>query len=82
MNNHFIKNIEIKNFKCFEDFNAEGFGRVNLIGGKNNVGKTAFIEACLVNVYAQNFNSFITSLHSIKFRREILKGTSNNPIGS
>jgi len=42
---HFIKNIEIKNFKCFEDFKAEGFGRVNLIGGKNNVGKTAFMEA-------------------------------------
>jgi AAA15 family ATPase/GTPase len=44
--NHFIKNIEIKNFKCFENFSAEGFGRVNLIGGKNNVGKTAFMEAC------------------------------------
>ena len=38
---HFIKNIEIKNFKCFENFKADGFGRVNLIGGKNNVGKTA-----------------------------------------
>jgi AAA15 family ATPase/GTPase len=47
--NHFIKNIEIKNFKCFEDFKAEGFGRVNLIGGKNNVGKTAFMEACYLN---------------------------------
>ena len=46
MSEHFIKNIEIKNFKCFEDFKAEGFGRVNLIGGKNNVGKTAFMEAC------------------------------------
>ena len=48
-NNHFIKNIEIKNFKCFENFSAEGFGRVNLIGGKNNVGKTAFMEACYLN---------------------------------
>ena len=45
MNKHFIKNIEIKNFKCFKDFKAEGFGQVNLIGGKNNVGKTAFMEA-------------------------------------
>ncbi|SFV56550.1 FIG00565050: hypothetical protein [hydrothermal vent metagenome] len=49
MSEHFIKNIEIKNFKCFEDFKAEGFGRVNLIGGKNNVGKTAFMEACYIN---------------------------------
>lgn len=46
MTEHFIKNIEIKNFKCFENFKAKGFGRVNLIGGKNNVGKTAFMEAC------------------------------------
>jgi len=49
---HFIKDIEIKNFKCFEDFKAEGFGRVNLIGGKNNVGKTAFMEALYVNIYS------------------------------
>jgi AAA15 family ATPase/GTPase len=50
MSEHFIKNIEIKDFKCFKDFKAEGFGRVNLIGGKNNVGKTAFIEACFINL--------------------------------
>lgn len=48
MSEHFIKNIEIKNFKCFKDFKAEGFGRVNLIGGKNNVGKTAFMEAVYI----------------------------------
>jgi AAA15 family ATPase/GTPase len=80
MNNHFIKNIEIKNFKCLENFTADGFGRVNLIGGKNNVGKTTFIEACLVNVYAQNLYSFITSLHSIKFRREIFNISNNEKI--
>jgi len=55
MSNHFIKNIEIKNFKCFKDFKAEGFGRVNLISGQNNVGKTAFMEACyLLSYYATN----------------------------
>jgi AAA15 family ATPase/GTPase len=48
MSEHFIKNIEIKNFKCFEDFKAEGFGRVNLIGGKNNVGKTTLMEASYI----------------------------------
>jgi AAA15 family ATPase/GTPase len=62
MNNHFIKNIEIKNFKCFEDFNAEGFGRVNLIGGKNNVGKTAFMEAFFI---ASNSIVMIDSLDDI-----------------
>ena len=55
MSDHFIKNIEIKNFKCFKDFKAEGFGRVNLIGGKNNVGKTAFMEACYILSDVHNF---------------------------
>ena len=72
MSDHFIKNIEIKNFKCFEDFKAEGFGRVNLIGGKNNVGKTAFMEAVYVNVYAQTISSFLTALIDIKSSRDTL----------
>jgi len=48
MSEHFIETIELKNFKCFKNFKAEGFQRVNLIGGKNNVGKTAFLEGCYV----------------------------------
>jgi len=67
MSEHFIKNIEIKNFKCFDDFKAEGFGRVNLIGGKNNVGKTAFMEALFFNTIVNKFSfeSFIKALISI-----------------
>jgi len=67
---HFIKNIEIKNFKCFEDFKAEGFGRVNLIGGKNNVGKTAFMEACYINTGAFNLSQFVWHMQGVKFMRE------------
>jgi len=70
---HFIKNIEIKNFKCFEDFKAEGFGRVNLIGGKNNVGKTAFMEAVCANIYSKTVPSFYTTLLYITFVREKLE---------
>jgi AAA15 family ATPase/GTPase len=61
MSEHFIKNIEIKDFKCFEDFKAEGFGRVNLIGGKNNVGKTAFIEAIYISNSKNNLKKIITT---------------------
>ena len=68
--NHFIKNIEIKNFKCFENFSAEGFGRVNLIGGKNNVGKTAFMEAVYVNVHSKNTKQFTYSTYCLKMVRE------------
>jgi len=72
MSEHFIKNIEIKNFKCFEDFKAEGFGRVNLIGGKNNVGKMAFMEAVYVNVHAQTITSFLKAIVKIKSSRDTL----------
>ncbi len=70
---HFIKNIEIKNFKCFEDFKAEGFGRVNLIGGKNNVGKTAFMEAVCINIYSTSISLMTNVLSSPKLAREFLE---------
>lgn len=70
MSEHFIKNIEIKNFKCFKDFKAEGFSRVNLVTGKNNVGKTAFIEACHVNTCSKDVKTISTTLYGLKFRRE------------
>ncbi len=42
-----LQNIHIQNFRCFEDFTASGFDRINLIGGKNNSGKTCLLEAIL-----------------------------------
>jgi hypothetical protein len=38
---HFI----IKNFRCFAGLHLKQLGRVNLIAGKNNTGKTALVEA-------------------------------------
>ena len=73
MSEHFIKDIEIKNFKCFDNFKAEGFGRVNLIGGKNNVGKTAFMEAVYVNGHADNLEYLIASLYEIVYIRNYLE---------
>jgi hypothetical protein len=40
-----VKSIEIKNFKCFKELKVEDLGRITLLGGRNNVGKTAFLEA-------------------------------------
>ena len=59
MEGHFIKKVSFKNFKCFDDFKAKGFGRVNLIGGKNNVGKTAFMEACYMSTYISPYQRVI-----------------------
>jgi AAA15 family ATPase/GTPase len=72
MDTHFLTEIEIEEFKCFKGFKTSGFKRVNLIGGKNNIGKTALIEAMLVNVSATNINKMNTALYIIKFARENL----------
>ena len=77
MKNHLIKKIHIKDFKCFDDFKAEGFARVNLICGKNNVGKTAFMEACYINCSSTNLKKFLDSLTAIKLMRENLNLLSN-----
>lgn len=80
MQEHFLKWIDIVNFKCFQNFEAKDFGRVNLIGGKNNVGKTAFMEACYANVQAMDIKSFVGALRSVKFMRENLNILFNRAV--
>ncbi len=66
MDQHLLDYIEIKDFKCFKIFKAEGFKRVNLIGGKNNVGKTAFMEACYINL-ENNTSSALLSIIEARY---------------
>ena len=40
-----LDSLEIKGYRCFEHLVVEKLGRVNLIVGKNSVGKTALLEA-------------------------------------
>lgn len=40
-----LENIHIQNFRLFRDFKIENLARVNLIVGKNNVGKSSLLEA-------------------------------------
>ena len=51
-----INGISIENFRCFNKTDIQGFGLVNLIGGKNNVGKSSLLEALLVGL-RQNLES-------------------------
>lgn len=73
MENHLLEYIEIKDFKCFKNFKAEGFKRVNLIGGKNNVGKTAFMEACYINTHSHDIRYLTFALENINFARNNLE---------
>ncbi len=48
------RSFEIENFRCFRHLKAGPFARVNLIAGKNNVGKSAFLEALFLHAGAYN----------------------------
>lgn len=50
MENLVLDSLEIKNFRPFRDLQIEKLGRVNLIVGKNSVGKSSLLEA--VYLYA------------------------------
>ena len=47
-----LNSLEIKNFRILEDFRVSNLGRVNLIVGKNNSGKSTVLEA--LRIYAGN----------------------------
>lgn len=70
MNSHFIKNIAIENFKCFEKLHIEGMERINLIGGKNNVGKTAFLEAVELLVSSNELRDLAIGIHNLLKQRQ------------
>ncbi len=60
-----IKSFEINNFRCFHKTKAKGFTRINLLGGQNNAGKTALLEALLL--MGEPSNQSIGQL--LRFRR-------------
>ena len=43
-----LSSISIENFRCFHNLQIKGFKNINLIGGQNNSGKTALLEALLL----------------------------------
>lgn len=63
-----ITKVHIENFRCFRKTEISDFARINLIGGLNNAGKTAFLEALLLNSKP--------SLSTLQFLRK-LRGESD-----
>ena len=47
-----LASFHIKNFKNFRNLTLETLGRVNLLVGKNNVGKSSLLEA--LSIYITN----------------------------
>ena len=52
--------VSIQNFRCFKDLTINSFNRINLIAGKNNVGKTALLEAVFLLADGSNLLRTVT----------------------
>lgn len=62
-----LDSLEIQDFRTFKHLQIERLGRVNLVTGKNNVGKTALLEALLL--YAHR-GSLVTMCELLESRDE------------
>jgi GTPase SAR1 family protein len=63
-----LDSLEVKNFRAFRHLTIPKLGRVNLITGKNNVGKTTLLEA--LHLYSSGLSPRV--LNEILSRREEL----------
>jgi AAA15 family ATPase/GTPase len=52
-----LRSFTLKNFRCFQNFTIEPLERLNLIAGKNNVGKTSLLEAIFIFINPTNAES-------------------------
>ena len=66
----FVEQIQITNFRCFDFLKVENLKRTNLIGGDNNVGKSAFLEALEISACAIDPVSCAISLRDNINRRQ------------
>ena len=60
-----IRTLTIENFRCFEQFELHDLGRVNLLVGGNNSGKTTILEA----VELLTADGDVSALARIQLRR-------------
>ncbi|MGD1919625.1 MAG: AAA family ATPase [Pleurocapsa sp.] len=52
-----LEQLKIENFRCFKSFELNNLGRVNLLVGQNNSGKTSIFEALKVFFSDDTFKS-------------------------
>jgi len=57
-----LDSLRVQNFRTFKDLTIDRLGRVNLIVGKNNVGKTALLQALWVWIHQEFWYDIATVL--------------------
>jgi AAA15 family ATPase/GTPase len=69
--NDLLKEVEIVDYKCFQDFKLTGLSKINIITGENNVGKTALLEALLLIDNSKNIRELILTITYIYQNRDL-----------
>ena len=69
-----LESLKIEGFRGFQNFEMANLGRINLLVGKNNSGKTSILEA-IQFLYAQN--NIDIFLETISYRGEFSWSESN-----
>jgi hypothetical protein len=69
MSNLILNSLEIRNFRGFRHLQVERLGRVNLIVGKNNIGKSSLLEA--LQLYARRASTPTFIWEMLQKRNEI-----------
>ena len=54
-----LTSLHIENFRGLGQLEMSGLDRVNLIAGRNNVGKTTVLEAIFQHCYPRNFQNLL-----------------------
>ena len=69
-----LKSLRIRNYRVFKDLKVDGLHRINLIAGKNNSGKTSFLEAIFLLCGCGD--------PSLAMNANILRGQDMGPAGA
>jgi AAA15 family ATPase/GTPase len=72
-----LKSVKIENFRGFKSFELQQLGRINLLVGENNSGKTSILEAiqlfcsqCNLEILRETMNNRSEYLYDDELRRE------------
>jgi predicted ATP-dependent endonuclease of OLD family len=57
-----LRSLKIENFRCFRSFELQQLGRLNLLVGTNNCGKTSVLEAIQLLVSQSNLRRLATTM--------------------
>ncbi len=52
-----LRSLKIENFRCFQNFELQQLGILNLLVGKNNTGKTSILEAIQLLISRADFET-------------------------